>query len=59
MIVIIADGKKLRVAGQRMVTLTSMNDKRIKMVDVLHIPGFGRGLLPVGKLVERILSVEF
>ncbi|OWZ19016.1 hypothetical protein PHMEG_0006804 [Phytophthora megakarya] len=57
--VTIADGKKLRVAGKVMVKLTCVNGKRIKMMEVLYIPGLDRRLLSVGKLAERALIVEF
>ncbi|KAG2956426.1 hypothetical protein PC120_g28711 [Phytophthora cactorum] len=36
-----------------------IDGKRIKMVEVLHIPGLDRRLLSVGKLAERGMSVEF
>ena len=35
----IADGKKIRVAGTGSVRLTGIDGMRIKMVDVLYIPG--------------------
>ncbi|POM67185.1 Integrase catalytic core protein [Phytophthora palmivora] len=54
--VTIADGKKLRVAGQGTVRLTSLNGKHIKMMEVLYIPGLDRRLLSVGKLAERGLT---
>jgi hypothetical protein len=57
--VTIADGKKLTVAGQGTVRLLGMDRKRIKMVDVLHIPGLDRRLLSVRMLAERGLNVEF
>ncbi|KAE9022411.1 hypothetical protein PF011_g4504 [Phytophthora fragariae] len=57
--VTIADGKKLTVAGRGTVRLIGLDQNRIKMVDVLHIPGLDRRLLPVGKLAERDLNVEF
>nr|CAI72292.1 putative polyprotein [Phytophthora infestans] len=57
--VTIADGKKLRVAGTGTVKLTGLDGKRIRMVDVLHIPGLDRRLLSVGKLAERGMSVAF
>jgi hypothetical protein len=57
--VTIADGKKLTVAGRGTVRLLGMDRKRIKMVDVLHIPDLDRRLLSVGKLAERRLKVEF
>ncbi|POM63711.1 Polyprotein [Phytophthora palmivora] len=57
--VTLADGKKLRVAGQGTVKLTSLNGKHIKMMEVLYIPGLDRRLLSVGKLADRGLTVEF
>jgi hypothetical protein len=57
--VTIADGKKLTVAGRGTVRLLGMDRKRIKMVDVLHIPGLDRRLLSVGKMAERGLNMEF
>ncbi|GMF45505.1 unnamed protein product [Phytophthora fragariaefolia] len=57
--VTIADGKKLTVAGRGTVRLLGLDQKRIKMVDVLHIPGFDKRLLSVGKLAERGLNVGF
>ncbi|KAE8906867.1 hypothetical protein PF007_g22869 [Phytophthora fragariae] len=57
--VTIADGKKLTVAGRGTVRLHGLDQNRIKMVDVLHIPGLDRRLLSVGKLAERGLKVEF
>ncbi|KAE9023480.1 hypothetical protein PR003_g13857 [Phytophthora rubi] len=57
--VTIADGKKLTVAGRGTVRLFGLDQNRIEMVDVLHIPGLDRRLLPVGKLAERDLNVEF
>ncbi|OWZ07558.1 Integrase, catalytic core protein [Phytophthora megakarya] len=45
----IADGKKLRVAGTGSVSLTGIDGERIRMVEVLHIPGLYRRLLSVGK----------
>ncbi|KAE9332807.1 hypothetical protein PR003_g14330, partial [Phytophthora rubi] len=57
--VTIADGKKLTVAGRGTVRLLGLDQNRIKMVDVLHIPGHDRRLLSVGKLAERGLNVEF
>ncbi|KAG6620154.1 Integrase, catalytic core protein [Phytophthora cinnamomi] len=59
MFVTIADGKKIRVAGTGSVGLTGIDGKRIRMVEVLHIPGLDRRLLSVGKLAERGMSVEF
>ncbi|KAJ8574782.1 hypothetical protein ON010_g4429 [Phytophthora cinnamomi] len=59
MFVTIADGKKIRAAGMRSVGLTGIDGKRIRMVEVLHIPGLDRQLLSVGKLSERGMSVEF
>lgn len=57
--VTIADGKKLRVTGRGTVKLTGLDGLRIKMVEVLHIPGIDRRLLSVGKLAERGLKVKF
>ncbi|OWZ15190.1 Integrase, catalytic core protein [Phytophthora megakarya] len=57
--VTIADGKKLRVAGKGTVKLTGVDGKRIKMMEVLYIPGLDRRLLSMGKLAERGLAVEF
>ncbi|KAG2773013.1 Copia protein [Phytophthora cactorum] len=57
--VTIADGKKIRVVGTGSVRLMGIDGKRIKMVEVLHIPGLDRRLLSVGKLAERGMSVEF
>ncbi|CAI5726240.1 unnamed protein product [Peronospora farinosa] len=57
--VTIADGKKIRVVGTGSVRLTGINGKRIRMLDVLLIPGLDRRLLSVGKLAERGLNVEF
>ncbi|OWY99171.1 Integrase, catalytic core protein, partial [Phytophthora megakarya] len=57
--VTIADGKKLQVAGKGTVKLPGVNGKRIKMMEVLYIPGLDRRLLSVGKLAERGLTVEF
>ncbi|CAI5730574.1 unnamed protein product [Peronospora farinosa] len=57
--VTIADGKKIRVVGTGSVRLTGIDGKRIRMLDVLHIPGLDRRLLSVGKLAERGLNVEF
>ncbi|POM71652.1 Putative Polyprotein [Phytophthora palmivora] len=37
-----AAGKKLWVAGQGSVRLTSLNDKHIKMMEMLYIPGLDR-----------------
>ncbi|KAG6595749.1 Integrase, catalytic core protein [Phytophthora cinnamomi] len=59
MFVTIADGKKIRVAGTGSVGLTGIDGKRIRIVEVLHIPGLDRRLLSVGKLAERGMSVEF
>ncbi|KAG3192209.1 hypothetical protein PC128_g10620 [Phytophthora cactorum] len=56
--VTIADGKKIRVVGTGSVRLMGIDGKRIKMVEVLHIPGLDRRLLSVGKLAERGMSVE-
>jgi hypothetical protein len=56
---IIADGNKLRVHRRGTVKLTGLDDKRIKMPDVVYIPGLYRRLLSVGRLSERGLSVEF
>ena len=55
----IADGKKLRVHGRGTVNLTGLDDRRVKMMNVLYIPGLKRRLLSVGRLAERGLSVEF
>ena len=57
--VTIADGKKLQVSGKGTVKLTVLDGLRIKMVEVLHIPGLDRRLLLVGKLAEHGLMVEF
>lgn len=57
--VTIADGKKLRVHGKGTVRLTSLDDRNIKMMDVLYIPGLDRRILSVGRLAERGLRVEF
>uniref|UniRef100_A0AAV1TLZ0 Polyprotein n=1 Tax=Peronospora matthiolae TaxID=2874970 RepID=A0AAV1TLZ0_9STRA len=57
--VTIADGKKLQVTGRGTVRLLGLDGKRIKMVEVLHIPGLDRRLLSVGKLADRVLNVEF
>ncbi|GMG18092.1 unnamed protein product [Phytophthora fragariaefolia] len=57
--VTIADSKKLTVAGQGTVRLLGLDQKRIKMVDVLHIRGLDRRLLSAGKLAKRGLKVEF
>ncbi|KAG2957385.1 hypothetical protein PC119_g27347 [Phytophthora cactorum] len=56
--VTIADGKKIRVVGTGSVRLMGIDGKRIKMVEVLHIPGLDRRLLSVGKLAECGMSVE-
>lgn len=53
--VTIANGKKLCVAGRG----TVLDGKRIKMVEVLYIPGLDRWLLSVGNLAERGMNVEF
>lgn len=55
----IADGKKLQVAGMGTAKLNGLNNSRIKMVEVLHIPGLDRRLLSVGRLAERGMKVEF
>uniref|UniRef100_A0AAV1VJH2 CCHC-type domain-containing protein n=1 Tax=Peronospora matthiolae TaxID=2874970 RepID=A0AAV1VJH2_9STRA len=47
--VTIADGKKLQVTGRGTVRLLGLDGKRIKMVEVLHIPGLDRRLLSVGE----------
>ena len=57
--VTIANGKKIRVAGTGSVLLTDNEGKRIRMLDVLHIPGLDRRLLSVDKLAESGLNVEF
>lgn len=57
--VTIADGKKLQLAGSGTVWLTNVDGRRIKMINVLHIPGLDRRLLSVGKLAVRGMSVEF
>ncbi|KAE8880394.1 hypothetical protein PF010_g26402 [Phytophthora fragariae] len=57
--VTIAVGKKLTVAGRGTVRLLGLDQNRIKMVDVFHIPGLDRRLLSVGRLAERDLNVEF
>ncbi|OWY97687.1 LOW QUALITY PROTEIN: polyprotein [Phytophthora megakarya] len=57
--VTIADGNRLRVAGKGTVKLTGVYCKRIKMMEVLCIPGLERRLLSVGKLAEHGLTVEF
>ena len=57
--VTIADGKKLKVHGRGTVRLSGLNNRRIKMMDVLFIPGLDRRLLSVGQLAERGLNVEF
>ncbi|GMF25738.1 unnamed protein product [Phytophthora fragariaefolia] len=57
--VTIADGKKIRVVGTGSVRLTGIGGKRIKMIDVLYIPGLDRQLLSVSRLAERGMSVEF
>uniref|UniRef100_A0AAV1U6A4 CCHC-type domain-containing protein n=1 Tax=Peronospora matthiolae TaxID=2874970 RepID=A0AAV1U6A4_9STRA len=57
--VMIADGKKLRVHGKGTVRLTGVNNRRIKMINVLHIPGLDRRLLSVCRLAEHGLSVSF
>uniref|UniRef100_A0AAV1UE72 Retrovirus-related Pol polyprotein from transposon TNT 1-94-like beta-barrel domain-containing protein n=1 Tax=Peronospora matthiolae TaxID=2874970 RepID=A0AAV1UE72_9STRA len=57
--VTIADGMKLQVTGRGTVRLIGLDGKRIMMVKVLHIPGFDRRLLSVGKLADRGLNVEF
>ncbi|CEG39575.1 polyprotein [Plasmopara halstedii] len=54
-----SDGRKLRVEEARTVKLIGLDGRRISMMEVLHIPGFDRRLLSVGKLAERGLSVEF
>ncbi|GMF50845.1 unnamed protein product [Phytophthora fragariaefolia] len=59
MAVTIADGMKLTVVGRGTVRLLGLDQKRIKMVDVLHIPDLDRQLLSVGKLAERGLNIEF
>ena len=55
----IADGKRLHVAGVGTVKLKGLDGLRIKMIEVLHIPGLDRRLLSVGKLAERGMRVEF
>jgi transposase InsO family protein len=57
--VTIADGKKIRVVGTGSVGLTGIDSTRIKMVDVLYIPGLDRQLLSVSRLADRGVSVEF
>ena len=57
--VTIADGKRLRVHGRGTVKLTGLDDRRVKMMDVLYIPGLDRRLLSVGRIAERGLSVTF
>ncbi|KAE9327341.1 hypothetical protein PR003_g16033, partial [Phytophthora rubi] len=57
--VTIADGKKIRVVGTGSVRLTGIDGKRIKMIDVLYIPGLDRQLLSVSRLADRGVSVEF
>lgn len=51
--VTIADGKKLPVAGAGSVRLNGIDGKRIRMVEVLHIPRLDRRLLSVGKLAKK------
>lgn len=57
--VTIANGKKLHVAGKGTVKLSGTDGRRIKMMEVLYIPGLDRRLLSVGKLAENGLTVEF
>uniref|UniRef100_H3H572 Polyprotein n=2 Tax=Phytophthora ramorum TaxID=164328 RepID=H3H572_PHYRM len=57
--VTIADGKKIRVVGTGSVRLTGIDGTRIKMIDVLFIPGLDRQLLSVSRLAERGMIVEF
>ncbi|OWZ05438.1 polyprotein [Phytophthora megakarya] len=57
--VTIADDTKVRVADKGMVELTGVNGKRIKMMEVLYIPGLDIRLLSVVKLEERSLNVGF
>ncbi|KAL3662242.1 hypothetical protein V7S43_019078 [Phytophthora oleae] len=57
--VTIADGKRMRVVGTGSVCPTGIDGKRIKMVDVLYIPGLDRQLPSVSRLAERDMSVEF
>ncbi|OWZ04219.1 Integrase, catalytic core protein [Phytophthora megakarya] len=59
MYVTIAAGKKIRIAGTGSVRLKGIDGKSIRMVEVLHVPGFDRRLLSVGKLGDRGMSVEF
>ena len=53
----IADGKKLQVAEVGTVKLKGLDGLRIKMVEVLHIPGLDRRLMSVGKLAGRGMRV--
>ncbi|GMF38419.1 unnamed protein product [Phytophthora fragariaefolia] len=57
--VTIADGKKIRVVGTGSVRLTGIDGKRIKVIDVLYIPGLDRQLLSVSRPAESGMSVEF
>ena len=53
-----ADGKKLKVHGIETVTLSGLNNRRIKMMNVLFIPGLDRRLLSVGRLAVRGMNVK-
>ena len=55
----IADGKKIRVVGTVSVRLTGIDGMRIKMIDVLYIPGLDRQLLSVIRLAQRGMSAKF
>ncbi|KAE9333350.1 hypothetical protein PR003_g14065 [Phytophthora rubi] len=57
--VTIADGKEVLVVGTGSVCLTGIDGNRIKMIDVLYIPGLDRQLLSVSRLAGRGMSVEF
>ena len=48
--VTIVDGRKLRVHSKGTMKLTALNNRRIKMIDVLYIPGLDRRCLSVGNL---------
>ena len=57
--VTIANGKKLQVSGKGKLKLTGLDGLLIKMLEVLHIPGFDRQLFSVGKLATRGTQVKF
>ncbi|KAE9025730.1 hypothetical protein PR001_g12355 [Phytophthora rubi] len=56
--VTIADGKKLSVAGRGTVRLLGLEQNRIKMVDVLHIPGVCCRAIALSKKVCKAFVLD-